>query len=53
LDRTYRGIYRMYEPESGSVIVILMNIFGLEEELTDKGVHLPTTIFREYAEILN
>jgi D-alanyl-D-alanine carboxypeptidase len=43
----------MYEPESGSVIVILMNIFGLEEELTDKGVHLPTTIFREYAEILN
>ena len=43
----------MYEPESGSVVVILMDIFGLEDKLTGKGVHLPTKIFREYAKILN
>ncbi len=36
----------MYEPESGSVIVILMNRFGV-------GEHVPTKVFREYAEILN
>jgi len=36
----------MYNPESGSVVVILMNIFGV-------GEHVPTRVFREYAEILN
>ena len=36
----------MFEPESGSVIVIIMNIFGV-------GEHVPTKVFREYAEILN
>ncbi|TFG75480.1 MAG: class A beta-lactamase-related serine hydrolase [Thermodesulfobacteriales bacterium] len=36
----------MYEPESGAVVVILMNIFGV-------GDHVPTKVFREYAEILN
>ncbi len=36
----------MYEPQSGSVVVILMNIFGV-------GDHVPTKIFREYAEILS
>ncbi|MGB3363819.1 MAG: serine hydrolase domain-containing protein [Thermodesulfobacteriota bacterium] len=36
----------MYEPQSGSVVVILMNIFGV-------GDHIPTKIFREYAEILS
>ncbi|GJM15080.1 MAG: beta-lactamase [Thermodesulfobacteriota bacterium] len=36
----------MFEPKSGSVVVILMNIFGV-------GEHVPTKVFREYAEILN
>jgi D-alanyl-D-alanine carboxypeptidase len=36
----------MFEPESGSVVVIIMNIFGV-------GEHVPTKVFREYAEILN
>jgi D-alanyl-D-alanine carboxypeptidase len=36
----------MYEPQSESVVVILVNIFGV-------GDHVPTQIFREYAEILN
>jgi D-alanyl-D-alanine carboxypeptidase len=36
----------MYDPESGSVVVILTNIFGV-------GEHLPTQIFREFAGILN
>ena len=36
----------MFEPESGSVVVIMMNIFGV-------GEHVPTKVFREYAEILN
>lgn len=36
----------MFEPESESVIVILMNTFGV-------GEHVPTKVFREYAEILN
>ena len=36
----------MYEPNSGSVIVILTNIFGRDE-------HVPTKLFREYSEILN
>jgi len=36
----------MFEPESGSVVVILMNIFGV-------GEHVPTKVFREYVEILN
>lgn len=36
----------MYDPESGSVVVIVMNIFGA-------GEHVPTKVFRELAEILN
>jgi D-alanyl-D-alanine carboxypeptidase len=36
----------MYDPESGSVVVILTNIFGV-------GEHVPTRIFREFAVILN
>lgn len=36
----------MYEPESGSVVVIVTNIFGV-------GPHVPTKIFKEFAEILN
>ena len=36
----------MYEPKSGSVVVILVNIFGV-------GEHVPTKIFEEFAEILN
>ncbi len=36
----------MYEPESGSVVVIIANRFGV-------GEHVPTAIFREFAEILN
>lgn len=36
----------MYHPESGSVVVIVTNIFGLSE-------HVPTKIFKELAEILN
>jgi len=36
----------MFEPESGSVVVIIMNVFGV-------GEHVPTKVFREYAEILN
>lgn len=36
----------MYEPESGSVVVILTNIFGV-------GAHTPTKIFKEFAEMLN
>lgn len=36
----------MFDPESESVIVILMNTFGV-------GEHVPTKVFREYAEILN
>lgn len=36
----------MFEPESESVVVILMNTFGV-------GEHVPTKVFREYAEILN
>jgi len=36
----------MYNPETESVIVILMNIFGV-------GEHVPTKVFREFAEILN
>ncbi len=36
----------MFKPESKSVIVIMMNIF-------DVGEHVPTVVFRDYAEILN
>ena len=36
----------MYEPESGSVAVILANRFGV-------GEHVPTAIFRAFAEVLN
>lgn len=36
----------MYEPESGSVVVIIANRFGV-------GAHVPTAIFREFADILN
>ena len=36
----------MYEPESGSVAVIIANRFGV-------GAHVPTAIFREFAEVLN
>lgn len=36
----------MFEPQSGSVVVILMNTFGV-------GEHVPTKVFREYAEIIN
>jgi len=36
----------MYEPESGSVVVILTNIFGV-------GDHVPTKIFQEFAAVLN
>ena len=36
----------MYHPESGSVVVILTNIFGV-------GGHAPTKIFREFADVLN
>jgi len=36
----------MYEPDSGSVVVILMNIFGV-------GEHVPTKVFKEFAEVLN
>lgn len=36
----------MYEPESGSVVVIIANRFGV-------GAHVPTAIFREFAEVLN
>jgi hypothetical protein len=36
----------MYEPKSGSVVVIVTNIFGV-------GPHVPTKIFKEFAEILN
>ena len=36
----------MFEPQSGSVVVILMNTFGV-------GEHVPTKVFIEYAEILN
>ena len=36
----------MYEPESGSVVVIIANRFGV-------GEHVPTAIFREFAEVLN
>jgi len=35
----------MYQPSSGSVVVILTNIFGL-------GEHVPTAMFREFAKIL-
>lgn len=35
----------MYEPESGAVIVISMNIFGV-------GEHVPTKVFREFVQIL-
>ncbi len=36
----------MYEPESGSVVVIIANIFGV-------GTHVPTAIFKDFAAILN
>lgn len=36
----------MYEPETGSVVVIIANRFGV-------GAHVPTAIFREFADILN
>ena len=36
----------MFEPQSGSVVVILMNTFGV-------GEHVPTKVFIDYAEILN
>jgi CubicO group peptidase (beta-lactamase class C family) len=36
----------MYHPESGSVVVIVTNIFGV-------AAHVPTKIFKEFAEILN
>ncbi|HET7289159.1 MAG TPA: serine hydrolase domain-containing protein, partial [Thermodesulfobacteriota bacterium] len=36
----------MYHPESGSVVVIVTNIFGVAS-------HVPTKIFKEFAEILN
>jgi len=35
----------MYDPESGSTVVILMNVFGV-------GEHVPTKVFREFAEVL-
>jgi len=36
----------MFEPENGSVVVIIMNRSGV-------GEHVPTKVFREYSEILN
>lgn len=36
----------MYEPGSGAVVVIIANRFGV-------GEHVPTAIFREFAEVLN
>jgi CubicO group peptidase (beta-lactamase class C family) len=36
----------MYQPSSGSVVVILANVFGV-------GEHVPTAIFREFAELLD
>lgn len=36
----------MYEPNSGAVVVIWTNIFGV-------GEHVPTAIFREFAEALS
>jgi D-alanyl-D-alanine carboxypeptidase len=36
----------MYDPESGSTVVILMNVFGV-------GEHVPTKVFREFAEVLD
>jgi CubicO group peptidase (beta-lactamase class C family) len=36
----------MFEPESGSVVVILINIFGV-------GEHVPTKVFKEITEALN
>ena len=36
----------MFEPENGSVVVIIMNRSGV-------GEHVPTKVFREYAQILN
>ncbi|MCE9624339.1 MAG: beta-lactamase family protein [Deltaproteobacteria bacterium] len=35
----------MYEPNSGSVVVIIANAFGV-------GEHVPTAIFRDFAELL-
>jgi len=35
----------MYDPESGSTVVILMNVFGV-------GEHVPTKVFREFADLL-
>ena len=36
----------MYQPSSGSVVVIVANRFGV-------GAHVPTAIFREFAALLN
>lgn len=36
----------MYEPDSGAVVVIMTNLFGI-------GSHLPTEIFKEFAAVLN
>lgn len=36
----------MYEPKSGSVVVIVTNIFGV-------AAHVPTKIFKEFAAVLN
>lgn len=36
----------MYDPRTGSVVVIMTNIFAV-------GEHVPTAVFRELAEILN
>ena len=36
----------MFEPENGSVVVILINIFGV-------GEHVPTKVFKEITEALN
>ena len=37
----------MYEPETSAVVVVLMNRSGVENH-----VHVPTTVFREYAQVL-
>ncbi len=42
----------MYNPENGSVVAIIMNRSGIRDG-SDVGVHVPTKVFTEYAEILN
>jgi len=42
----------MFEPQNGSVVVIIMNRSGIRNS-SDMGVHIPTKVFEEYADILN